>query len=128
MPAEVASRTISTLGRISFNVPVTGIKYSELVMLADSVEAASRTLTDPASAQIKGMIDRLTEDVIRDDQFDDCDITLREIQLIRGSFFKILTGIFHHRIEYPSYDFGHGKDEPKGVAGTHSGSEQTKTM
>jgi putative nucleotidyltransferase with HDIG domain len=103
-------------------------KEAAILMLADCVEAASRTLTDPASAQIKGMIDRLIEDVIHDGQFDDCDITLREIQLIKGSFFKILTGIFHHRIEYPSYDFGSGKDELKGVAGTHSGSEQTKTM
>jgi membrane-associated HD superfamily phosphohydrolase len=74
------------------------------------------------------MINRLADAIISDGQFDDCDITLREVQLIKESFFKILTGIFHHRIEYPSYDFGHGRDELKGVAGTDSGSEQTKTI
>ncbi len=103
-------------------------KEAAILMLADSVEAASRTLTDPASAQIRAMIDRLADAVISDNQFDDCDITLREVQLIKESFFKILTGIFHHRIEYPSYDFGHGRDELKGVARTDSGSEQTKAI
>ncbi len=103
-------------------------KEAAILMLADSVEAASRTLTNPASAQIRGMIDRLANDIISDDQFNDCDITLREVQLIKESFFKILTGIFHHRIDYPSYDFGRGRDELKGVAGTNSGSEQTKAI
>ena len=103
-------------------------KEAAILMLADSVEAASRTLIDPASAQIRGMIGRLTDDVISDDQFNDCDITLREVQLIKESFFKILTGIFHHRIEYPSYEFGRGRDDLKEDAGTDSGSEQTKTI
>jgi len=103
-------------------------KEAAILMLADSVEAASRTLTDPASAQIKGMIDRLAEGVISDDQLDDCDITLREVQLIKGSFFKILTGIFHHRIEYPGYDFGRGRNELKAVAGTDSDSKQANSI
>jgi cyclic-di-AMP phosphodiesterase PgpH len=90
-------------------------KESAIIMMADSVEAASRTLGgDPAPAQIKGMIDRLTESIINDGQFDDCDITLREIQLVKESLFKVLAGIFHHRIDYPGYDFKNkGNGEPK---------------
>jgi putative nucleotidyltransferase with HDIG domain len=81
-------------------------REAAIMMMADSVEAASRTLgDDPAPAQINGMIDRLIESIIGDGQLDDCDITLREIQLVKASFFKVLAGIFHHRIDYPGYDF-----------------------
>jgi cyclic-di-AMP phosphodiesterase PgpH len=81
-------------------------KEAAIMMMADSVEAASRTLgDDPAPAQIKGMIDRLADSIVSDGQLDDCDITLREIQLVKASFFKVLAGVFHHRIDYPGYDF-----------------------
>ncbi len=101
-------------------------KEAAILMLADSIEAASRTLTDPTPAQIRGMIDRLTEAIINDEQFNECDITLREVQLIKKSFFKILTGIFHHRIDYPGYDFGKREQENKRVAGPNPSPEQAK--
>jgi putative nucleotidyltransferase with HDIG domain len=103
-------------------------KEAAILMLADSVEAASRTLTDPIPAQIQGMIDRLAEAIINDNQFDECDITLREIQLIKKGFFKILTGIFHHRIDYPGYDFGNFGKEIKGVAEQNPGSEPANSL
>jgi putative nucleotidyltransferase with HDIG domain len=103
-------------------------KEAAIMMLADSVEAASRTLADPTPTQIQGMIDRLSEAIIDDNQLDECDITLREIQLIKKSFFKILTGIFHHRIDYPGYDFGSVGDESKGVAVQNPGREQAKAI
>jgi putative nucleotidyltransferase with HDIG domain len=103
-------------------------KEAAIMMLADSVEAASRTLADPTPTQIQGMIDRLSEAIIDDNQLDECDITLREIQLIKKSFFKILTGIFHHRIDYPGYDFGSMGDESKGVAVQNPGPEQAKAI
>jgi len=103
-------------------------KEAAIMMLADSVEAASRTLKDPASAQIRSMIDRLSEDIIRDDQFDECDITLRDIQLVKESFFKILTGLFHHRIDYPGYDFGRSLDESRGANEQNSSTEQTNPV
>ena len=104
-------------------------KEAAIMMLADSVEAASRTLGDtPAPAQIRGMIDRLAESIIDDGQFDDCDITFRDVQLIKASFFKILAGIFHHRIDYPGYDFKRMGDESKGTALQDSDSEQAKTI
>jgi cyclic-di-AMP phosphodiesterase PgpH len=81
-------------------------REAAIIMMADSVEAASRTLPDePTPAQIRGMIDRLVDAIVQDNQLDECDITLREIQLVKESFLKILTGIFHHRIDYPGYDF-----------------------
>ncbi len=72
-----------------------------LVLLADSIEAASRTLVDPTPARIQGLVQRIIQNAFSDGQLDECDLTLKDLSLISTSFTKILTGIFHHRIEYP---------------------------
>ena len=87
-------------------------REAAILMMADSVEAASRTLGEaPAPAQIEGMIDRVVDAIIADGQFDECDIALRDIRRAKDSFFKIITGSFHHRIDYPGYDFKIKKEE-----------------
>jgi putative nucleotidyltransferase with HDIG domain len=89
-------------------------KEAAIVMMADSVEAASRTLTEPTPGQIQGMICHLVDDIVSDNQLNECDITLKDVQLVKESFCKILTGTFHHRIDYPGYDFkGAGSDSEK---------------
>jgi cyclic-di-AMP phosphodiesterase PgpH len=103
-------------------------KEAAIMMMADSVEAASRTLTDPSPAQIQGMINRLVDAVVMDNQFDECDITMREIHLVKGSFLKVLTGIFHRRIDYPGYDFqGAGNENEKNLVQS-AGSKQAKAI
>jgi len=90
-------------------------REAAILMMADSIEAASRTMGEaPAPAQIEGMIDRVIDAIVADGQFDECDITLRDIASVKASFFKILAGSFHHRIEYPGYDFKNKKDESGG--------------
>ena len=79
-------------------------KEAAILMMADSIEAASRTLSDPSSAQLQGLINRLIEEVLADSQLDQCDITIREIRLVKESFLKVLSGIHHRRIDYPGYD------------------------
>ena len=87
-------------------------REAAILMMADTVEAASRTLGDaPAPAQIEAMIDRVIEDIIADGQFDECDIALRDIRRAKDSFFKIIAGSLHHRIEYPGYDFKNKKED-----------------
>jgi membrane-associated HD superfamily phosphohydrolase len=81
-------------------------KEAAILMMADSVEAASRTLSNPSASQIQGIIDRLIEEVLADNQLDECDITIREIRLVKESFLKTLSGIHHRRIDYPRYEFG----------------------
>ena len=83
------------------------------MMMADSVEAASRTLSSPSPAQVQGMIDRLVDDIVADHQLDECDITLRDIRLVKESFLKILSGLYHRRIDYPGYDFRQASNEPE---------------
>ncbi len=91
-------------------------REAAIMMMADTVEAASRTLAEPTKPQIRKMIDRLIDAIISDNQFVECDITLKNVQLVKESFFKILAGTFHHRIDYPGYDFKETNGEPNQLA------------
>jgi cyclic-di-AMP phosphodiesterase PgpH len=71
-----------------------------LVMLADVVEAASRTLDNPTPSRIQGLVQNLINKIFSDGQLDHCELTLKDLHLIARSFNKILNGIHHHRIEY----------------------------
>jgi putative nucleotidyltransferase with HDIG domain len=71
-----------------------------LVMLADVLEAASRTLGNPTPSRIQGLVQNLINKVFSDGQLDHCELTLKDLHLIARSFTNILNGIHHHRIEY----------------------------
>ncbi len=75
-------------------------KETGLVMLADVVEAASRTLENPTPSRIQGLVQNLINKIFSDGQLDDCELTLKDLHKIAKSFNKILNGIHHHRIEY----------------------------
>ncbi|MFH1077086.1 MAG: HDIG domain-containing metalloprotein [Pseudomonadota bacterium] len=76
-------------------------KEAALVMLADVVEAASRSLEEPTPSRVQGLLQKMVNKVFLDGQLDDCDLTLRDLHEIAKSFNKTLNGIFHGRIEYP---------------------------
>jgi cyclic-di-AMP phosphodiesterase PgpH len=103
-------------------------KEAAIIMMADSVEAASRTLSNPTAAQIQGMISRLVDAIVADDQFDECDITLRDIRLVKESFLKILSGLYHRRIDYPGYDFSESGIEAEKVSLQNSGPRPAKAL
>jgi len=72
-----------------------------LVMLADVVEAASRTLDNPTPARIQGLVQNLINKIFSDGQLSNCELTLKDLNSIAKTYIKILNGIHHHRIEYP---------------------------
>ena len=74
---------------------------SAVLMLADAVESASRTLVDPGPARIQGLVDAIAQKKVADGQFDECGLTFRQLHLIRQSLVKSLTAIYHARIKYP---------------------------
>ncbi len=76
-------------------------REAALIMLADAVEAASRTLLDPTPARIQGMVQKIVNNIFIDGQLDECELTLKDLHHIAKSFNRILAGIFHHRIDYP---------------------------
>ena len=71
------------------------------MMLADMVEAATRSLADPNPARIQGIVQKIINKVFSDGQLDECELTLKDLNEIAKSFNKTLSGIFHQRVEYP---------------------------
>jgi putative nucleotidyltransferase with HDIG domain len=71
-----------------------------LVMIADVVEAASRTIDNPTPSRIQGLVRNLINKIFSDGQLDNCEFTLKDLDNIAKSFNKTLNGIHHHRIEY----------------------------
>jgi membrane-associated HD superfamily phosphohydrolase len=78
-------------------------KEAAILMIADAVESASRSLSDPAPARLEGLVSDLVDKRLRDGQFDECGLTLREIAEIRESLIKSLIGIYHGRVKYPEH-------------------------
>ncbi len=72
-----------------------------LVMLADSVEAAARSIDEPTPIRIKNLVDSIIKYKYEDGQLDECDLTLKDLRLIKDSFNRILLAVYHHRIKYP---------------------------
>jgi putative nucleotidyltransferase with HDIG domain len=72
-----------------------------ILMVADAVESASRTLSEPTPARLESLVRDLIEKRLHDGQFDECGLTLREIGEIRESLIKSLIGIYHGRVKYP---------------------------
>ncbi|RXI47142.1 phosphohydrolase [Clostridium tetani] len=77
-------------------------KEAAIIMLADSVEAAVRSISDPTKGKIEEMVNNIIKGRLNEGQLDNCDLTLKDIDKIRNSFVKILLGIYHQRIEYPT--------------------------
>lgn len=76
-------------------------KEIAVIMAADSIEAAVRSMKDPTSEKIKKLVNAIIEDKLKDGQFDECDITMKELKTIKNVMCETLNGIFHTRIEYP---------------------------
>ena len=76
-------------------------KESAVVGIADSVEAAVRSMAQPTPEQIETLVRKIISDRLQDDQFNECDITLKELDKVAETLCETLKGIFHSRIEYP---------------------------
>jgi len=76
-------------------------KEVALVMLADSVEAAVKSLAEPSPERIRNMVNRIIKDKLDDGQLESCDLTFKDLDIIARSFCQMLEGIYHKRIEYP---------------------------
>ncbi|HBT20298.1 MAG TPA: phosphohydrolase [Peptococcaceae bacterium] len=76
-------------------------KEAAIVMLADSVEAAVRSLPSTAHGKLEGCVKRIIRDRLEDGQLEESELTFRELEIITKVFVRVLSGIFHSRIEYP---------------------------
>lgn len=79
-------------------------KETAIVLLADSVEAACRTLDEPTAERISDLVHRIINNKFIDGQLDACDLTLRDLEKIATTFIHILVGFYHTRVDYPQGD------------------------
>jgi putative nucleotidyltransferase with HDIG domain len=85
--------------------PAPRTKEAALVMLADSVEAASRSLRSPSKDNLKRVITDIFNTYLQDGQLDDCDFSLRDLRAVASAFLTILFAIYHPRVDYPGFEF-----------------------
>jgi len=98
--AEAAGQTVEEKD-FRYPGPKPQTREAGIVMLADCVEAASRTLVNPTPDRIQGMVQNIINRIFTDGQLDECELTLKNLHEIARSFNRILNGIFHHRVDYP---------------------------
>ena len=84
--------------------PKPQFKESAILMLADSCEAAARSLAHPDPESIRAIVARIFEAIVSDGQLDECNLSLRELTQIRESLINSLTAIYHPRIDYPGFN------------------------
>lgn len=92
---------IVTEDKFRYNFPKPQTKEAAIVMLADSVEAYIRSLSEPTQHQVEMGVKKIIKDKLQDEQLDESDLTLKDLDKIAKAFVKVLAGIFHDRIEYP---------------------------
>jgi len=76
-------------------------KESAIVMLADSIEAASRSIQEPTQAKLEGLVRKIIYNKLNEGELEDTDLSMADLNTIQKSFLSILNGIYHTRIEYP---------------------------
>lgn len=81
--------------------PKPQFRESALCMLADSIEAAARSLDEPTPARLQNIVKNIIQRKFSDGQLDECNLTLKDISKVEASFVRILLGIYHQRIDYP---------------------------
>jgi cyclic-di-AMP phosphodiesterase PgpH len=106
-------------------------RETAIVMLADTVESATRSMQEPTRERIRELIDMLVDAKIQARQLDEAPLTLRDIGVIKDAFEKVLAGLYHHRIDYPqtrhltrSDGGGTPSGEGEGDAGVGAGAGQ----
>ena len=93
--------------------PLPQTKEAAIVMLADAVEASTRSIKDPSPGRIKGVIEDIVQERFQSGELNESPITLRDLEKIKESFLISLAGLFHTRLEYPEKEDGRGQVKTK---------------
>ena len=98
---QLANGSPIDIADFRYDGPRPTTREAAIVMMADTVEAAVRSMPDPTPESIRENIERLVRGKIEDGQLSDCPLSLRDIDRACEAFAKVLNGVFHERIEYP---------------------------
>jgi putative nucleotidyltransferase with HDIG domain len=104
--AQAQAKPNETVDEADFRYPGPKPQFKEaaIMMLADSCEAAARSLTRPDPENIRAIVMKIVDSIITDGQLDECDVTLQELTIIREVMISALTAIYHARIDYPGFN------------------------
>jgi membrane-associated HD superfamily phosphohydrolase len=89
-------------------------------MLADSVEAAARTIDEPTPNRLREMIRKVTNAILLDEQLDACELTFVDLSKIQDAFLRLLVSMYHHRVDYPGFEFNRPRGESRPAAITET--------
>lgn len=99
-----------SVSNYSYAGPKPQSKIAAIIMIADAAEAATRSLSDRSSASVEKLVRSLIEERLDLEQFDDCDITMRELSIITRTIASSLSGVYHSRITYPKIKISKNKE------------------
>ena len=98
-----------------------------IAMMADSIESATRVLQEPTPERVRDLVEGIIESKQQDGQLDQAPLTMHEITVLKDTFVKVLSGIYHHRVDYPTTkhltDAPDDASEEESGSGAESGSE-----
>ncbi len=89
------------ISQYSYSGPKPQSKISAIIMIADGCEAATRTLKDRSVEKVQAVVRKIVNDRMKLGQFDECEITIKELNIVMQTVINSLTGVYHKRIEYP---------------------------
>ena len=111
----------------SYPGPKPQTKEAGILMLADGVEAATRTLQDPSFDRIQGLVQKMINKVFASGQLDECELTLKDLHAIAKAFTRVLSGIYHQRIAYAE-SVEKGAEHESGGSESESRSELEESL
>jgi putative nucleotidyltransferase with HDIG domain len=117
---ENQDASMGDVNEVDFRYPGPKPQFREvaLIMLADSIEAAARSLDEPTPARLENIVKNIIQRKFMDGQLDECNLTLKDLTVIELSFVRVLLGIYHQRIDYPK-KAGGGAAEPVALKKPH---------
>ena len=95
----------------SYGGPKPQTKIAAIIMIADASEAISRTLPDRSPEKVEGAVRDIIEERMDLDQFDECDITMKDLAVIKSTIVSCLTGVYHSRVQYPKLKLKRTEEE-----------------
>jgi len=93
-------------------------REAAIFMIADAIEAAARTVEDPTQNRLRDVIRKVTNAIVLEGQLDECDLTFIDLEKIQQALLRLLSSMYHQRVEYPGFDFNRPDD---GRAGAETG-------
>ena len=102
--AQAAPNEVINEAEFRYPGPKPQFKEAAIMMIADSCEAAARSLAHPNPENIRAIVTKIVDAIISDGQLDECNLSLKELTTIRESIITSLTAIYHARIDYPGFN------------------------